>query len=201
MKITKMNVEELLHPEVNVRIHTKTQIEELYKSVQMFGQIRPVVVDENNIILAGNGLTRALRENGVKQVDVFQIKGLSKDEKSKLMLADNKIGLLGYDDNDGIMQVLQDLGDFEIPGYDADVLEQLFMDDTDVDEEIESFGIISDEELEEMAETREKLEEKIETARVSPPKVEVSIPIEKKKVENEIKNMIHCPHCGKEIEL
>ena len=46
----------MVKPEKNVRIHTEQQLREFERSVRMFGQIRPIVVDENNVILAGNGL-------------------------------------------------------------------------------------------------------------------------------------------------
>ena len=56
MRVVKMKLADLVKPEKNVRIHTEQQIKEFRRSVEMFGQIRPIVVDEKNIILAGNGL-------------------------------------------------------------------------------------------------------------------------------------------------
>lgn len=55
---------ELVQPEKNVRIHTEKQLQEFEKSVRMFGQIRPIVIDENNVILAGNGLYETLKRMG-----------------------------------------------------------------------------------------------------------------------------------------
>ena len=51
MKVVKMKLADLVKPEKNVRIHTEQQIKEFRRSVEMFGQIRPIVVDEKNIIL------------------------------------------------------------------------------------------------------------------------------------------------------
>ena len=56
MKVTKKPLTELHPPERNVRMHTDKQLKEFRRSVEMFGQIRPIVVDEAGIKLAGNGL-------------------------------------------------------------------------------------------------------------------------------------------------
>ena len=53
MEIITMKLVDLVKPEKNVRIHTEQQLKEFQRSVKMFGQIRPIVVDENNVILAG----------------------------------------------------------------------------------------------------------------------------------------------------
>ena len=64
MKLTKINLSELKAPEKNVRIHSDKQINEFIRSIDMFDQIRPIVVDENYTILAGNGLYAALTAMG-----------------------------------------------------------------------------------------------------------------------------------------
>ena len=47
MKIITMKLADLIKPEKNVRIHTEQQLKEFRRSIKMFGQIRPIVVDEN----------------------------------------------------------------------------------------------------------------------------------------------------------
>lgn len=49
MEIITMKLVDLVKPEKNVRIHTEQQLKEFQRSVKMFGQIRPIVVDENNV--------------------------------------------------------------------------------------------------------------------------------------------------------
>ena len=56
MKVIKKPLTELRRPDRNVRMHTDKQLKEFRRSVEMFGQIRPIVVDEDGVILAGNGL-------------------------------------------------------------------------------------------------------------------------------------------------
>ena len=60
MNVITMPISELKRPERNVRIHTDKQLKEFERSIRMFGQIRPLVVDETNTILAGVGCFETL---------------------------------------------------------------------------------------------------------------------------------------------
>jgi len=123
MKIVKMKISELKCPEQNIRIHTEKQIQEFERSVKMFGQIRPIVVDDDNVILCGNGLYATLVKMGIDTADVYKVTGLTENQKKKLMIADNKIYGLGIDDLDTFNKFLSDLGeDLDIPGFDESIL-------------------------------------------------------------------------------
>ena len=118
MNVVKMPIGNLKRPERNVRMHTEAQLKEFERSVNMFGQIRPIVVDDNLTILAGNGLYNTLLRLGWEQVDVLQMKGLTEAQKRKLMLADNRIYSIGIDDTESIDIILSELGDdLDIPGF------------------------------------------------------------------------------------
>ena len=124
-----------LKPERNIRLHTDKQIKEFRRSIEMFGQIRPVVIDEDNVVLAGNGLVETLRSMGCTEADCYVVKGLTENEKKKLMLADNRIFDLGVDDMaafDAFVLELKD--DLDIPGFDEDMLKSLVMDTDDADD-------------------------------------------------------------------
>lgn len=129
MNTEKRSVDQIFPNQKNTRKHSDKQIEELWKSVKKFGAIRPVVIDENGIILAGHGLYEAYKRNGQTEVDVLVVNGLSEKDKKKLLLADNKIFSMGMDNYSAIEEILRELGqdaDFEIPGYDADILEEMY---------------------------------------------------------------------------
>ena len=126
MEVTKMKLKDLIKPEKNVRIHTEQQMKEFQRSVKMFGQIRPIVVDEKNVILAGNGLYDALIAIGKETADVYQYNNLTENQKKKLMIADNKIFSLGFENLETFNSFLEELqGDLDIPGFDeVDLLEE-----------------------------------------------------------------------------
>lgn len=74
MKVIKKRLDDLKHPEKNVRIHSEQQIRELKRSLEKFGQTRALVVDENNVILIGNGLYEAMVSLGYQEASVY-VKG------------------------------------------------------------------------------------------------------------------------------
>lgn len=71
MKVIKKRLDDLKHPEKNVRIHSEQQIRELKRSLEKFGQTRALVVDENNVILIGNGLYEAMVSLGYQEASVY----------------------------------------------------------------------------------------------------------------------------------
>ena len=122
MKQLTMKLKDLVRPERNIRIHTEKQLAEFERSVRMFGQIRPIVVDENNIILAGNGLYETLLRMNREEALVYKYEDLTEAQKKKLMIADNKIFSLGIENLDTLNEFLEELeGDLDIPGFDEDI--------------------------------------------------------------------------------
>lgn len=129
LKVHTVPLDRLKYPEHNVRKHPPKQIKELVRSLEAFGQTRPVVVDENNVILAGNGLVQAMQEAFWESADVLVKRGLTQDQKRKLMLVDNKMSFLGVTDYDVqfeyLESIIKDTGAYDVPGFEADMLEAL----------------------------------------------------------------------------
>jgi hypothetical protein len=204
MKVTRMKLSALKSPEKNVRIHSEKQVKEFVRSLDAFGQIRPIVVDEDNTILAGNGLYAALMAKGETEADVYVMKGLSANEKKKLMLADNKIYSLGVDDMDVFEEFLRDLGDdLEIPGYDLELLETITADLGDVDEMLSGYGTITDTTKQQIATTAERYaaQEKEHAASAEEIKPAQPAPVSPSEGQPEPlpKRFIQCPKCGEKI--
>lgn len=140
MKVSMMKLADLKRPEKNCRIHTDRQLKEFKRSVEMFGQIRPIVVDETNTILCGNGLVEALLEMGKTEASVLKRTDLTEAQKKKLMLADNKVYTLGTDNLEVFDEWLRELGDVDIPGYDEELLETLLAETPEIDELVTDYG-------------------------------------------------------------
>ena len=77
MNVTRKLLSELRRPERNVRMHTDKQLKEFRRSIEMFGQIRPIVVDEDGAILAGNGLYETFLSMGRTEADCYVVTGLT----------------------------------------------------------------------------------------------------------------------------
>ena len=161
MKQLTLKLSELVRPERNIRIHTEKQLEEFERSVRMFGQIRPIVVDEKNTILAGNGLYETLLRMGEEQALVYKYEDLTESQKKKLMIADNKIFSLGIENLDTLNEFLEELnGDLDIPGFDEEILKQMVADADEVTEKISEYGTLDEEEIQQIKEANEKREQK-----------------------------------------
>lgn len=209
MEIITMKLVDLVKPEKNVRIHTEQQLKEFQRSVKMFGQIRPIVVDENNVILAGNGLYETLIAMGKETADVYKYDNLTENQKKKLMIADNKIFSLGIENLDTLNSFLEDLqGDLDIPGFDEDILKQMVSEAEDVTEKLSEYGTLDDEEIQSIKESGERKEQQIQKAEaeqvipapqpITQPQQEMS---EDSEDTTEVKKFVICPKCGEKIWL
>ena len=203
MKVTRMKLSALKLPEKNVRIHSEKQTKEFVRSLDAFGQIRPIVVDEDHTILAGNGLYAALMAKGETEADCYVMKGLSPNEKKKLMLADNKIYSLGVDDMDVFEEFLRDLGDdLEIPGYDLELLETLTADMGDVDEILSGYGTVNENTTQQIANTAERYEAQEEQHAAAAEEIKPApAPTPETPPEALPKRFLQCPKCGEKIWL
>ena len=146
MKIERINLSELRPLENNVRKHNEKQIAELIRSVNQFGQTRAIIIDEDNNILIGNGLYFALKQRGDKDCECSRVTGLSEKDKKKLVLTDNKVFSLGTDDYEQITAYIEDItadGDFDIAGFDDEVLKQMTRELEEVHEDLMNYGVIT----------------------------------------------------------
>lgn len=156
MKTVKKKLADLKRPERNVRMHTDKQIKEFRRSLEMFGQIRPIVIDENNVMLAGNGLYETMLSMDYKEADCYVVTGLSENEKKKLMLADNRIYDLGVNDLSAFDALIAELGnDLDVPGYEDDLLRTLSADAEEIDEMMSSYGLVDEEKKSEIVQAQE----------------------------------------------
>ena len=206
MKIEKVQLGLLKPLEENVRNHSEAQIKEMIRSLNQFGQTRPMVVDEQGNILVGNGLYMALKERGDSEADVYRIVGLTETQKKKLILTDNKVYSLGTDNyaviDDFLKDITIDAGDFDIAGFDEDMLKSIAAD-------IEA-GLVDDEDdfalIEPPVEAVEPPQEQERLQDEQTPMSEVSSECERTvsevdEVEGEMQKFVICPHCGEKIYL
>lgn len=167
MQIIKKYLEELKPLVENVRKHNPAQIKEMMRSLDQFGQTRPMVVDEDGNILVGNGLYMAMAERGDKQADCYVLSGLTEPQKKKLILTDNKVYSLGQDDYDVIDKFIQeitiDAGDFDIAGFDESVLRSMTRDMEQVTNDVMNYGKRDVPELAHVSLSEAKQERPIET--------------------------------------
>src|SRR5215207_6937211 len=97
----------------NARVHSKKQIRQIADSILRFGFTNPVLIDNENTILAGHCRVAAARLLGMDQVLCLRIENMSAAEKRAYVLADNKLPLNAGWDEEILAKELQALGDIE----------------------------------------------------------------------------------------
>lgn len=93
--IKKVNISVIKPNEENPRFITDAKFKKLVKSIKEFPEMletRPLVVDEDMVVLGGNMRLKALKSAGVFEVPVHQVKGWTEEQKKEFIIKDN----LGY---------------------------------------------------------------------------------------------------------
>lgn len=199
MKTVVKKLSDLRRPEKNVRMHTDKQLAEFRRSVEMFGQIRPIVCDEAGVILAGNGLYETLLSMGRTEADCYVVKGLTEKEKKKLMLADNRIFDLGVDDMKVFDEFIAELGDdLDVPGFDDELLRSLVADEAEIDSMMSSYGLITEEKKAEIVGAAETYQKDAEIRAANAGAAESQ---QNEQPAAEAQRVVVCPRCGETIWL
>lgn len=76
----------------NPRIIKDNKFKQLVKSIQDFPQmleLRPIVIDENNMVLGGNMRLKACIEAGLTDVPVIHANNLTEEKKKEFIIKDN----------------------------------------------------------------------------------------------------------------
>ena len=92
MKVDKVKISEVKTNPKNPRLIKDDKFKKLVKSIQEFPQmleLRPIVVDENNIVLGGNMRLKACKEAGMKEVFIVRAENLTELQKDEFIVKDN----------------------------------------------------------------------------------------------------------------
>ena len=92
MKPNKIKIHKIKSNPNNPRLIKDVRFKKLVKSIKEFPEmlkLRPIVVDEKNIILGGNMRHKACIEAGLKEIYVIQADDLSEEQKKEFIIKDN----------------------------------------------------------------------------------------------------------------
>jgi site-specific DNA-methyltransferase (adenine-specific) len=92
MEVLKVKISEIKPNPKNPRLIKDEKFKKLVKSIIEFPQmleLRPIVVDENNIILGGNMRFKALKEAGHTEVSIVRANDLTSEQKDEFIVKDN----------------------------------------------------------------------------------------------------------------
>ena len=86
-----VEIDKLVPYEGNPR-HNNESAKMVAEAIKVYGFLNPVIITENNIILAGHTRTKAMKLLGQKEIDAISVYGLTEEEIRGFVIADNRIG-------------------------------------------------------------------------------------------------------------
>lgn len=133
MRIEKVNINDITMYENNAKEHPNWQIEKLSETIKKIGYRSPIVVDENNMILAGHGRYMALKKLGYGDVQVVRHTDLTEEDKKAYMIADNQYTLNTGFNMEMLKQEIEELEsvdfDTSLLGFDEIELQEIMEDE------------------------------------------------------------------------
>lgn len=113
---------ELLKPySLNARTHTNHQIRQIAESIRVFGFTNPILVNRDNIILAGHGRFAGAKHLGMHEVPTICLDDLTEDQIRAYVISDNKLAENAGWDTSILAIELQHLVSLDNPDFDVTV--------------------------------------------------------------------------------
>lgn len=119
LQVETLAVSDLIPFAKNSRTHPDAQVAQIAGSIKEFGFTNPILIDEENGIIAGHGRVLAARKLNLSEVPCIRLKGLTDAQKRAYVIADNKIALNAGWDEKLLSLELKELGEF---GLDSESL-------------------------------------------------------------------------------
>lgn len=113
----------------NAKKHSAAQVSNLAASIKEFGFIAPVVISEDNTIIAGHGRVLAAQKLSLDRVPCVRASHLTDTQRRAYTLADNKLTELSEWDDEMLKVELDEIKltgfDIELTGFDTSFLDSI----------------------------------------------------------------------------
>lgn len=136
MKIESVQIESLSFDSNNARKHSQKNLDAIAASLSTFGQRKPIVVTQDNVVVAGNGTLEAARMLGWLKIDVVRVPpDWSADQVKAFALADNRSAELAEWNPEVLSAQLLELNeaDFDIEALGFEMPQQIEMENKEED--------------------------------------------------------------------
>ena len=142
MQIEYRKIDELTPYENNPRINDHA-VEAVASSIQEFGFKVPVIIDKDDVVIAGHTRIKAARQLGMDEVPTIKADDLTPEQARTFRLADNKTAELAYWDHEMLNVEIEDLINLGVDnldsyGFDLDAIDEdiegLDLDDDSTDQ-------------------------------------------------------------------
>ena len=116
----------------NARVHSKRQIKQIARSIEKYGWTNPVLIDDDNQIIAGHGRVEAAKQLGLDKVPTIRLSHLSAADRRAYVIADNRLAEKASWDKEILFNELQGLIDVGVDpsliGFEAHEIDVLVED-------------------------------------------------------------------------
>ncbi|WP_218116839.1 ParB N-terminal domain-containing protein [Staphylococcus epidermidis] len=133
MEIINKSIYDIIDYDDNPRYNDEA-VDYVKESIKEFGFKVPIIIDENDVIIAGHTRKKAALEIGIKEVPVIVADDLTPQQVDAFRLADNKVAEFSEWDEDLLMSELNKLDDLDMSAFGFEDME-LDLEDTEIEEE------------------------------------------------------------------
>jgi ParB-like chromosome segregation protein Spo0J len=130
LKIEIVGIDEIKESNYNSRIHSEAQVEKIANSIEEFGFVNPIIIDDENEIIAGHGRYTAAKYLKLKEIPTIKLTHLTEDKKRAFIIADNKIALSGEWNYDMLKEefdtILKSEMNIDLLGFNRNFIDSMF---------------------------------------------------------------------------
>lgn len=130
MEIIYKHIDELVAYEKNPR-RNDDAVEKVANSISAFGFKVPIIIDKDNVIIAGHTRLKASMKLGLDEVPCIIADDLDEEQVKAFRLADNKVGEIAGWDFDLLDDEMQEIFNFDMSlfGFSSDEIDWANVDD------------------------------------------------------------------------
>ena len=148
-EIENLPTEQLIPYANNARTHSDAQVAQIAASIREFGFNNPILIDENDTIIAGHGRYAAALRLALDSVPCIRLSHLSETQRKAYIIADNKIALNSGWDEELLALEIENLknADFDLGvlGFDPSELgikamDYSILDDENIDKQLDEMA-------------------------------------------------------------
>ena len=186
IKETTVRIEDLIPYEENHRIISKQAIEVTKTSIKNYGFNVPILIDENNVIIAGHTRRLALIELGYEEAFCVRVEEKDEEKKDKMRLLDNAISSASRFDDIKLGRELRSIQDSSTDET-WKAFSEVFKDDSILDNLLKTSlgGMIKPVTEESIDKAKKKQDDKFS----------------EKVKKNENESQVLCPKCNREFTV
>lgn len=139
MEIKMISVNDLIEYGNNPRVISNDAVDKVATSIREFGFKVPIIVDEDNVVVAGHTRRKAAISLGIEEVPVVVANDLTEEQVKAFRLADNRVTEFSEWDFEKLEEEINNIEN-EFTGFSAEDIEEQFGDDNEEEEIFDDVG-------------------------------------------------------------